>query len=54
MRYAISNDSMTTTLVGFSDLDHLEAAIAAFTKGPLPPAALARAAQLQARIATMG
>jgi len=51
MRYAISNDSMTTTLVGFSDLDHLEAAIAAFSKGKLPPAALARAAQLQARIA---
>jgi L-galactose dehydrogenase/L-glyceraldehyde 3-phosphate reductase len=54
MRYAISNDSMTTTLVGFSDLNHLDTAIAAFNKGPLPPAALARAAQLQARIAAMG
>ncbi|MCC7282788.1 MAG: aldo/keto reductase [Acetobacteraceae bacterium] len=51
MRYAISNDCMSTVLVGFSDLDHLEAAIAAFEKGPLPPAAMARVAQLQARIA---
>jgi aryl-alcohol dehydrogenase-like predicted oxidoreductase len=51
MRFAISNDSMTTTLVGFSDLDHLEAAIAAFEKGPLSPEAMARVAQLQARIA---
>lgn len=51
MRYAISNDAMTTVLVGFSDLDHLEAAIAAFSKGPLAPEAMARATQLQARIA---
>lgn len=51
MRYAISNDSMTTVLVGFSDLDHLEAAISAFGKGPLAPEAMARVAQLQARIA---
>lgn len=51
MRYAISNDCMTTVLVGFSDPDHLEAAIAAFEKGPLSPAAMARVAQLQARIA---
>ena len=51
MRYAISNDCMSTVLVGFSDLDHLEAAIAAFEKGPLSPAAMARVAQLQARIA---
>jgi aryl-alcohol dehydrogenase-like predicted oxidoreductase len=51
MRYAISNDSMTTVLVGFSDLGHLDAAIAAFEKGPLAPDAMARVAQLQARIA---
>lgn len=51
MRYAISNDCMSTVLVGFSDFDHLEAAIAAFGKGPLAPAAMARVAQLQARIA---
>jgi aryl-alcohol dehydrogenase-like predicted oxidoreductase len=51
MRFAISNDAMTTVLVGFSDLDHLDAAIAAFGKGPLPPDAMARVAQLQARIA---
>jgi len=51
MRFAISNDAMTTVLVGFSDLDHLEAAIAAFSKGPLAPEAMARVAQLQARIA---
>lgn len=51
MRYAISNDCMSTVLVGFSDLDHLEAAIAAIEKGPLSSAAMARVAQLQARIA---
>ena len=51
MRYAISNDCMSTVLVGFSDLDHLETAIAAFEKGPLSPAAMARVGQLQARIA---
>lgn len=51
MRYAISNDSMTTVLVGFSDLEHLEAAIAAFEKGTLSPDAMARVVQLQARIA---
>jgi aryl-alcohol dehydrogenase-like predicted oxidoreductase len=42
---------MTTVLVGFSDPDHLEAAIAAFEMGPLSPSAMARVAQLQARIA---
>lgn len=51
MRFAVSNDSMSTVLVGFSDLDHLEAAIAAFNKGPLSAEAMARVAQLQARIA---
>jgi L-galactose dehydrogenase/L-glyceraldehyde 3-phosphate reductase len=51
MRFAISNDAMGPVLVGFSDLDHLEAAIAAFNKGPLPADAMARVAQLQARIA---
>ena len=51
MRYAISNDCMSTVLVGFSDLDHLEAAIAAFEKGTLSAAAMGRVAQLQARIA---
>ena len=50
MRYAISNDCMSTVLVGFSDLDHLETAIAAFEKGPLSAAAMARVGQLQARI----
>lgn len=51
MRYAISNDSMSTVLVGFSSEAHLEAAITAFEKGPLSAAALARVAALQAEIA---
>lgn len=50
MRYAIANDSMSTVLVGFSDMAHLEAAIAAFEKGPLSAAAMARVAALQALI----
>jgi aryl-alcohol dehydrogenase-like predicted oxidoreductase len=45
-RFIISNDAISTVLVGASTLDHLEQAAAAVVKGPLPPAALTRIAEL--------
>ena len=41
-RFVISNPSVTTMLVGYSTLDHLEAAAAAVEKGALPPEVLKR------------
>jgi aryl-alcohol dehydrogenase-like predicted oxidoreductase len=41
-RFIISNDAISTVLVGASTLEHLEEAAGAVIKGPLPPAALAR------------
>ena len=49
MRFAISHDGMTTMIIGYSTLDHLEQAIAAVNKGPLPRAALDRVAALAAQ-----
>lgn len=48
LRYAISHADLNTTLVGLSTLAELEHAAAAVNRGPLSPAALAVAAQLQA------
>jgi aryl-alcohol dehydrogenase-like predicted oxidoreductase len=45
-RFIISHDAISTTLVGASTLEHLEQAAAAVIKGPLPPAALTRLAEL--------
>ena len=41
-RFVISHPAVSTMLIGYSTLDHLEAAIAAVEKGPLPEAALQR------------
>jgi len=46
IRFAISNDAVTTALVGYSTLDQLEYAAAAVGRGPLPRAALDRLAAL--------
>ncbi len=51
IRFAIAHDAVTTALVGYSTLDHLEAAAAAAEKGPLPQPALDRLAALQAPFA---
>ena len=48
MRFAISNDAMSTVLIGLSTQDELEQAAAAINKGRLSDAALARVAALQA------
>ncbi|HYE90223.1 MAG TPA: aldo/keto reductase [Terriglobales bacterium] len=45
-RFVITNDAISTVLVGASTLDHLEQAAAAVIKGPLPAPALARLAEL--------
>ena len=43
-RFVISHPAVSTMLVGYSTLGHLEAAIAAVNKGPLPSAVLQRVA----------
>jgi L-galactose dehydrogenase/L-glyceraldehyde 3-phosphate reductase len=47
IRFVISNEAVSTTLVGYSTLEHLEYAAAAANKGPLPREALERIAALQ-------
>jgi L-galactose dehydrogenase/L-glyceraldehyde 3-phosphate reductase len=46
LRFAISNDAVSTVLLGYSTLEHLEYAARAVARGPLPPAALDRLAVL--------
>jgi aryl-alcohol dehydrogenase-like predicted oxidoreductase len=41
-RFVISHPAVSTMLVGYSTLDHLETAVAAVNKGPLPDPALKR------------
>ena len=43
-RFVIAHPVVSTMLVGYSTLDHLDAAIAAVNKGPLPDSALKRIA----------
>ena len=50
LRYTISNEAMSTVLVGFSDMQHLEDAIAAIAKGPLSSKAMDRITTLQHEI----
>ena len=42
LRFAASVASVSTILLGYSSLEHLESAAAAINQGPLPPAALQR------------
>lgn len=49
MRFAIAHEGMTTMIIGYSTLEHLEQAIAAVNKGALPRAALDRVAALAAQ-----
>jgi aryl-alcohol dehydrogenase-like predicted oxidoreductase len=46
LRFPLGSDAVSTVLLGYSSLEHLEAAAAAVAKGPLPPAALGRLAGL--------
>jgi aryl-alcohol dehydrogenase-like predicted oxidoreductase len=45
IRFAWSQGGISTVLVGYSSLDHLEQALAAVERGALPPAAMERLAQ---------
>jgi aryl-alcohol dehydrogenase-like predicted oxidoreductase len=47
VRFVISNDAVSTALVGYSTLEHLEYAAAAVNKGPLPRVVLERIAAVQ-------
>ena len=47
MRYVIAHPAVSTVLVGYSTMDHLEYAARAIEKGPLSPAVLARVAEIQ-------
>ena len=42
LRFALTSDGMSTVLLGYSDLPHLEYAAASINRGPLPAAAVAR------------
>jgi len=54
LRFVISNDAMTTVLVGTSTIAQLETAAAAINKGPLPKAALDQLAALWRTLAGQG
>ena len=47
IRFALTHHGMSTILVGMATLGQFEQALAAVNKGPLPPAALQRARELQ-------
>jgi L-galactose dehydrogenase/L-glyceraldehyde 3-phosphate reductase len=47
IRYVIAQPAVSTVLVGYSTMDHLEYAVRSIEKGPLSPAALARVADIQ-------
>ena len=47
-RFAITHPAMGTILVGMATVDEFEGGLAAVQKGPLPPAALRRLAELRA------
>ena len=51
IRFALTHAGLTTVLVGYSEFAHLEAAIAAIERGPLPPAALEQLQGLWAALA---
>ena len=51
IRLAVSSDAVSTVLVGYSSLEHLEAAAAAVDRGPLPPGALQRLGALWSELA---
>jgi len=42
LRFALASDAVSTVLLGYSSLEHLEYAASCIAKGPLPAAALAR------------
>jgi len=51
VRLAVSSDAVSTVLVGYSSLEHLESAAAAVNHGPLPRAVLDRLTALWSSLA---
>ncbi len=51
LRYVIAHPAVSTVLVGYSTMDHLEYAARAIEKGPLSAAALARVTEIQRSLA---
>jgi aryl-alcohol dehydrogenase-like predicted oxidoreductase len=51
LRFPLGSEAVSTVLLGYSSLEHLEAAAAAVGKGPLPPEAFARLAASWAELA---
>src|SRR5262249_56520052 len=51
IRLAVGSDAVSTVLVGYSSVEHLETAAAAVNRGPLPQAALDRLAVLWSGLA---
>jgi len=51
LRLAVGSDAVSTILVGYSSLEHLETAAAAVNRGPLPRAALDRLTSLWSSLA---
>ncbi len=47
LRFVIANPAVSTVLLGYSTMDHLEYAAKSINKGPLSAAAMARVAELQ-------
>jgi aryl-alcohol dehydrogenase-like predicted oxidoreductase len=52
LRFAASNNAVSTVLLGYSSLEHLEHAAASMAKGPLPTAALERLSTLWQQFAS--
>jgi L-galactose dehydrogenase/L-glyceraldehyde 3-phosphate reductase len=51
LRFALTSDAVSTVLLGYSSLEHLEYAAASVAKGPLSKEAMARMPALWARLA---
>ena len=51
LRFALTSDAVSTVLLGYSSLDHLEYAAASMAKGPLSAEALARLPALWVKLA---
>jgi aryl-alcohol dehydrogenase-like predicted oxidoreductase len=54
LRFPLGNPAVSTVLLGYSSLDHLELAAGAMAKGPLPPPAIARLQSLWGALASGG
>jgi aryl-alcohol dehydrogenase-like predicted oxidoreductase len=51
LRFALSNNALSTVLLGYSSLEHLESAATAVARGPLPAAALEQLSGLWKQLA---